>query len=434
MSGPKSSRYRVDAKRRKELEKQMKEKISQLENEIRQKEAQLIKVEKENIKYDKEELPKTYNLKLNADEVFPYNKTEDKPIVMKIENKSLFAENIQEKFQQKLSDNTNKISKAKKVETIKFADNPIVMQESIVFGKNSSRLIKEKINSLLPCDDEIIDELNMEYFLLNDLIDDYMMNVTTSSRSELLNFKDSLNNIMNDNKLDSKYKLSQIQNRKEVFLLTKEKYDVESRYCEEQKSKYDDLYKEYQAICELLDEKAEEVQLDILDIDKSMSLLKEKVDEKKEELTKDMEAEYVSESINSVMKELGYDIIASDYMSTSKRNVMHNIYDFQDKNVINVYTSDNGGLMFEVTGIKEKNELSHNDKLRIKEGMDKFCPQYQKIKDALNAKGINITNENLLPADISFAKAINLEDKLGKNQKSKKNSKRNVNKPKYKTL
>ncbi|MFA5524874.1 MAG: hypothetical protein WDA24_11005 [Tissierellales bacterium] len=473
MSGPKSGNYVAAAERRRQLErqaeneiKQRKENIRKLKEDVKAKKAQLEITRKENeasrtIPENRNDNTALKQRALHIEGLLETNKVEfrhvnnnehENIVVKKISQGKLDFSNLQEKIKEEdaldprlkdfsYNESINNIDESEEAivnkEIIKFGANVTgSKQESIMFGKNSTSIIEEQIANKPVLDhSEIIEELNEEYFQLNDLIENYLLNMQSSSRKELLGFKESLDNIVSDQRLDSSYKLSQLRIRKEAFLLTKDKYDIELKYFEEQKDKFNNLYEEYEAICEILDEEAEEIDLNSLDIVSTMSLLEEKVKEKREELNKDIEARYVSESINEVMEELGYDIVASDYMTAPKRNVMHNIYDFGDKNVLNVYTSDNGSLMFEVTGIKEKEELSSSDKLRIKEGMDKFCPQYQKVKEALEAKGISITNENLLPADVRFAKAIDLESKVKAGEKSKKSSRRNKNnKLKYKTL
>lgn len=390
-----------------------------------------------------EGLLKTGKEELKRGETYYNSKSREKSVVRKSVQEKINFEKIQTKTQhefkiderlkdfehKELKNNTKELSNSTENELIKFGGLTL-NQEDIKFGKNTS-FIKEQ-NAVSA--NEVNNELNLEYIKLNELIEYYLLNMPSNYKKELLDFKESLGYIVSNNRLDDDYKLSKLRIRKEAFLLTKEKYDTQLKYKEEEKNKFYNLYEEYLAICELSDEEAEIIELDDLNIVSCMNILKNKVNEKREELTKDMEAKYVSESINSVMKELGYDILVSDYMTTAKRNIMHNIYDFGDKNVVNVYTSDNGSLMFEVTGIKEKEELSNSDKLRIKEGMDKFCPQYQKVKDALAKRGISIANESLLPADVSFAKTVDLENKLGVREKSKKNSRRNNNKQKYKTL
>lgn len=448
LSGPKAGMYRLQEIRRRELQRELERRIEiakAIEKEkitIKEKEAELEALNK-SISLEQEFLHRENLLKAREIEIHDLSKKLEKntdqgvKLVKKIDREKLNLENFKEivsmedeldiklkNFQtmESTDDINNSLERKEKNKSIEFAsDSSSHKHVNLMFGKSNIEIVEEQTR--------ISEVLNKEYKQLNNLIDSYLLNALASSKDELLKFKKSLDDIINDDRFDSNYKLGQLKARKEAFLLTKDKYDSEEKYFQERKASFNNLYAEYQALINLLNEESEEFTIDSID------LLEKKVEEKKEVLSKENETRYISESINEVMEDLGYDIVASDYMETAKSNIFHNIYDFGNKNVLSVYTSDNGSLMFEVSGIKEKEELSARDKLRIKEGMDKFCPQYQKIKDALAEKGISINNENLLPADVKFAKAIDLESKNTKSQKVKRQLRRNsTSKSKYKML
>lgn len=301
--------------------------------------------------------------------------------------------------------------------------------ENIIFGKNGTRPKRSGIEADAG-NAAVIGELREEYLRISDLLDIYLGCVPGPLQRELLDLKKSLNAIMSDERLTAANKLYQIKLRKEAFLLTRDKYDSGMEDVKKLRVELEDLQNEYEALCGLLGEEPEKMEKSSLSPEAEKELLEKRIGQKREALSKEREASYISESINEVMAELGYDIVASDYMSTPKRNIIHNLYDFGDRNILNVYASDNGSVMFEVTGIKEKEELTSMDKLRIKEGMDRFCPQYQKIKEALALKGITICSENLLPADVRYARTVDVEEKRKSGDK-RASRRRNNNKVKY---
>jgi hypothetical protein len=124
--------------------------------------------------------------------------------------------------------------------------------------------------------------------------------------------------------------------------------------------------------------------------------------------------------------------VATDFLRTPKRDIIHHIYEFEQGNVVNVFSSDNGSLMFEVTGVKATNDLTELEKLKIKEGMESFCSKYDEIKKRLLSKGIEITAENLKPARIEYARAIDLQSKKPMRHKTKTTG--GVKKPKQNQL
>ena len=143
---------------------------------------------------------------------------------------------------------------------------------------------------------------------------------------------------------------------------------------------------------------------------------------KYEEITED---EYIAKSVHEVMEKLGYDILATDYMVKKKQNIHHHIYEFGFEQAVNVFVSDNGSILFEVSGIGEENtEMTSLQKLKVTEAMEAFCTHYEEIKEELKEKGIHLNNENLSPADEKYARKIDISNKnIVKNraEKSRRN-------------
>ena len=62
--------------------------------------------------------------------------------------------------------------------------------------------------------------------------------------------------------------------------------------------------------------------------------------------------EYVAECIKKVMETLGYDIASSEVLSAQTMTKQY--YDYTDNSAINIASSENGSMMFEVVGKKKK--------------------------------------------------------------------------------
>ena len=76
--------------------------------------------------------------------------------------------------------------------------------------------------------------------------------------------------------------------------------------------------------------------------------------------------------------------------------------------MIQAAVSDNGAVMLEVMGKKEV--LSDSDKASVVQDMQRFCPDYNIVKERLRKRGIILTNENLFPADSQYVRSIPLDD------------------------
>lgn len=243
-------------------------------------------------------------------------------------------------------------------------------------------------------------------------VEEYLNNDFLEDKQEIIALRNSVEKILDNERLDDSYKLEQINIRRKAFLLECEKYQRQIEKNRQAFSEFQDLHLTYLALSKMLDEnpKPFAFQVGRTGFDKVVQL-SEEIELCKATLVNKEETLYIACSINEVMGGLGYEVVASEILSTAKSETLHNIYSFEKSNVINVFTSDQGSLMFEVTGVKATNNLTALEEQRIKEGMDSFCGKYDQIKDKLREKGIEVTGEDLKPAHVRYAKAINLDDK-----------------------
>ncbi len=298
----------------------------------------------------------------------------------------------------------------------KFLQNTVVVDKTEAIALNSKK------------ESEI--DLNGRFKSFLDLVDQYLDSDFLYNKSEIENLLKSIQDIINDKAIDNDYKIYQIEIRKKAFLNTKEKYDKEIENFKKKENEFEDLYLTYKSICKMLNLEGNPYSFEIKNSEATIRKLRQEIDRLNKNLVEIEEAQYISDSINEIMEELGYDILAIDHLVTKNREIVQNIYEFEQGNVINVYTSDNGSLMFEVNGVKEGKELTSLEKLKIKEGMENFCPIYDVVKEKLREKGIVLTNENLLPAEEKYARAINLNNTTKSYKKEHKKIKSNKNKTK----
>ncbi|WNS77420.1 hypothetical protein RRV45_10685 [Bacillus sp. DTU_2020_1000418_1_SI_GHA_SEK_038] len=230
---------------------------------------------------------------------------------------------------------------------------------------------------------------------------------------EVQNIYNSIHDVYYHKKFDNRYKRNQIKKLMSTFYARKKKYDQLIERIGHEHAEYEKLVIQYQTLCELLN--AEQNSIYFSEDKAVISELKVQLEVEVAQLDKlhaeKQKSDYIVESINDVMEALGYDLFATEYMVKNFDNIHHQLYEIED-GAVNVFVSDSGSVLFEVSGISEgQKELTSMDKLKIKEGMEAFCTNYEDIKIELAKKGIYLTNENIKPADVKYARSVDICNK-----------------------
>lgn len=96
-------------------------------------------------------------------------------------------------------------------------------------------------------------------------------------------------------------------------------------------------------------------------------------------------------------------------MEIATRRRHHAVYAMSEHTGINVYHSPGGAVMLEVSGYaKADRQISELDRLRVKESMEDFCPEYEALKTRLAVRGIEVSNENLKPPHEKYARFVDI--------------------------
>lgn len=259
-----------------------------------------------------------------------------------------------------------------------------------------------------------VGKLNQIVEELEALIAPYLMTGLLSDKSEIVALQNAVEEIVGAPQLDDRYKYCQVQMRKKAFLLSKPKYDKAIEKNQKLISETESMQSNYISLCSILDipPKEELLALNIEYTNSAISRLQEETKHLERVWARRDEAEYISKSVNEIMRELGYVVIATDLINTSKQELyVYDIYGMKDGNAVNVFSSDNGSLLFEVTGISsQKREPSSLEKLKIKESMESFSGQYDIIRKELKSRGIELTKENIKRPDEKLARIVDISN------------------------
>ena len=264
------------------------------------------------------------------------------------------------------------------------------INEKIAKGFNSSfaEMLKQKKNIKKEEIQESIEHLSHNSILPKSYI------------TELCSASEKLEAISDDNFLKN-------FNAVTVYPLIKkcEQYITEYDIC---KSEYDELIIKYEALCKTLGIKAEIAEC----TNSGIRYLKEKISIHEAQLAKSAEQEYISDCIDEVMVEMGYDLLGR--RDVTKRNGKHfhnELYTFSEGTAVNVTYSSEGQITMELGGLDSIDRLPTDiEKQHLCEEMYEFCGDFKEIEKRLAAKGVISRHISILPPQAEFAQIINTKD------------------------
>lgn len=216
------------------------------------------------------------------------------------------------------------------------------------------------------------------------LQEEYERAVIAATESE--NAADSLTSIRSiyENEMaDNDYKLRELRMRRQA-IVTAQTASLLGELSNKQA--------EYLSLCTLLEKETTDIPQTLDGLNASISSLKEEYKQKSM-------AEYVSSALTDSMKELGYSIESSETLQSKARTIDKGTYDISESSHLNVSSGSDGAVMFEVVG-----KAATHDKSAVKHDMERFCPDYQKIKARLKEKGVELTNEKLYPPSEEYVR------------------------------
>ena len=122
--------------------------------------------------------------------------------------------------------------------------------------------------------------------------------------------------------------------------------------------------------------------------------------------------EMVMQTVNEVMTEMGYDMIASrDVVKKSGKQYHDELYVYGSGTAISVVHSSDGQLTMEIGGLDYGDRKPTEEEVQnLSAQMTTFCLDYAAIAEMLKKKGLDMRVVNMLPPDAEFATIINLDD------------------------
>ena len=171
---------------------------------------------------------------------------------------------------------------------------------------------------------------------------------------------------------------------------------------------YYDLYARYTLLCEEAGIKSEAVTCTA----EGIEILRNKIAMLESERLEDMIREYINDSLDEAMRELGYALVGDrEKTKKSGKKVRHELYQLEEGTGVDITYGEDGQITMELGGFDIVDRTPNEDEaVRLTEDMHRFCGQYAELEKLLAEKGITRKNVSVLPAAAEFAQIINTED------------------------
>lgn len=126
------------------------------------------------------------------------------------------------------------------------------------------------------------------------------------------------------------------------------------------------------------------------------------------------EQAYVSECVDQVMTEMGYDLIGSREVVKKKtgKRFRNELFTFNEGTAVNVTYSSEGQISMELGGIAREDRIpSAEEAEMLTQDMQTFCGEFAEFERRLKAKGILVNHRIALsPPSVEYAAIINVSD------------------------
>lgn len=125
------------------------------------------------------------------------------------------------------------------------------------------------------------------------------------------------------------------------------------------------------------------------------------------------EQQYISECLDQVMCDMGYNVIGSrEVVKKSGRKFRNELYHFSEGSVVNVTYAANGQISMELGGVDTcDREPSEEESSVLCDEMVEFCDEFPEIERRLKEKGVVLMNRiSMLPPAEEYAQIINVSD------------------------
>ena len=178
---------------------------------------------------------------------------------------------------------------------------------------------------------------------------------------------------------------------------------------QKKRAEYDELLYRYRSLCEIVGGEAKELPFS----DEAMARISAEVERLEAIQLQQQEQAYISESIDEVMSEMGYDLIGTrEVRKKSGKHFRNELFTFNEGAAVNVTYSSDGQISMELGGIAREDRLPTSDETEVlTRDMESFCGEFAVFEAKLRERGVIVGHRIALsPPSADYAAIINVND------------------------
>lgn len=247
-----------------------------------------------------------------------------------------------------------------------------------------------------------LSHLEAQHKKIDEVIDSvHTLSISRELQEESIDIRRKAHEITNEGFIDNYYAMTVLP-----FVKKCKRYEEQLAECGEE---FEELTSKHRYYSEYLGFPV--VQF-VFSIDK-IETLKQEVKELEHQCDQLEEQRHISESLDEVMREMGYHVVGSrEVVKKSGRKFRNELYHFSEGAVVNITYAANGQISMELGGVDTcDREPSEAECVALCDEMTEFCGDFQEIEKRLKEKGVVLANRiSMLPPVEDYAQIINISE------------------------
>lgn len=187
------------------------------------------------------------------------------------------------------------------------------------------------------------------------------------------------------------------------------KIKVFRREQEEKKALFEETFSRYKVLCRMADDEAKAYSFS----NEAISTVDAEIARLEAVLIRQQEQSYISQCVDVVMSDMGYDLIGSrEVRKKSGKRFRNELFTFNDGTAVNVTFSPEGQISMELGGIAREDRVPTPEETEVlTSDMETFCGEFSEFERRLSEKGVIVGSRiALFPPSSEYAAIINVDD------------------------
>lgn len=188
------------------------------------------------------------------------------------------------------------------------------------------------------------------------------------------------------------------------------KIDAYKHELEKKQAEFNEAYNRYKVLCSMAKETAAAFEYS----EEAFAEMEEEIERLEIAIVRMQEQSYVSECVDQVMAEMGYDLIGSREVVKKKtgKRFRNELFTFNEGTAVNVTYSSDGQISMELGGIAREDRIPGPEETEmLTQDMQTFCGEFAEFERRLKTKGVVINRRIALsPPSAEYATIINVSD------------------------